>query len=232
MLPLGGCLLSADKLDPGLDIPQAYDGGPKRPALAEAALPKLDWWRGFRSKELTEVIEEARSANLDIAAAVARIVQADAQARVAGAPLLPNVGLAGSAAHSRSSQSTSGGGGSSGGSEHDSLSTSLSASYEIDFWGKNRAALRAAEENAVASRYAREVVGLTTVVATANAYFQVLSAQDRLRVARENLRKRDARAQSDQATARRRHRFGARRRPAGEPGQHPARGDPAAANKP
>ena len=189
MLSLGGCLLSGDKPEPGLVIPQAYDGGPKNPSLAEAAVPTLDWWRGFRSKELTEVIEEARAANLDIAAAVARIVQADAQARVAGAPLLPNVGLNGSATRLRSSQSTSFGGtsGSLGGSERDLLSTSLTASYEIDFWGKNRSALRAAEETAVASRYDREVVGLTTVVATANAYFQVLAAQDRLRVARENI---------------------------------------------
>ncbi len=189
MLSLGGCLLSGDKPEPGLVIPQAYDGGPKNPALAEAAVPALDWWRGFRSKELTEVIEEARAANLDIAAAVARIVQADAQARVAGAPLLPNVVLNGSATRLRTSQSTSAGGttGSLGGSERDLLSTSLTASYEIDFWGKNRAALRAAEQTAVASRYDREVVGLTTVVATANAYFQVLAAQDRLRVARENI---------------------------------------------
>jgi len=188
MLSLGGCLLT-DKPEPGLDIPQAYDGGPRNPVAAEAALPPLDWWRGFRSRELTEIIEEARAANLDIAAAVARIVQADAQSRVAGAPLLPNVDLNGSASHSRSSQSTGGGssGSSSGGSERDNLSASLTASYEIDFWGKNRAALRAAEQTAVASRYDREVVGLTTVVAAANAYFQVLAAQDRLRVARENL---------------------------------------------
>jgi len=189
MLPLGGCLLSGEKPDPALDIPQAYDGGPRNPALAEAAVPTLDWWRGFRSKELTEVIEEARQANLDIAAAIARIVQADAQARVTGAALLPNVALNGSATRSRPSQSTggSGGGSSSGGSEFNNLSTSLTASYEIDFWGKNRAALRAAEQTAVASRYDREVVGLTTVAATANAYFQVLAAQDRLRVARENI---------------------------------------------
>ncbi|HLA21518.1 MAG TPA: RND transporter, partial [Pseudolabrys sp.] len=92
MLPLGGCLLT-DKPEPGLDIPLAYDRGPKNPEVAEAALPPLDWWRGFRSRELTEIIEQARSANLDIAAAVARIVQADAQSRMAGAPLLPNVGL-------------------------------------------------------------------------------------------------------------------------------------------
>jgi outer membrane protein, multidrug efflux system len=185
MLPLGGCLLSGEKPDPGLDIPLAYELGPKNPALAEAALPTLDWWRGFRSKELTELIEEARAANLDIAAAVAQIVQADAQSRVAGAPLLPGVTLNSDTTHARSSQSLSGGSG--GGSEHNLLSASLTASYEIDFWGKNRAALRAAEESAVASRYNREVVSLTTVVSVANTYFQVLAAQDRLRIARENV---------------------------------------------
>jgi outer membrane protein, multidrug efflux system len=187
MLPLGGCLLGGDKPEPGLDIPQAYSGGPRNPALAEAALPPLDWWHGFRSKELTELIEQARSANLDIAAAVAQIVQADAQARIAGAPLLPNVGLNGSATRSRSSQTLGGGSSGSGGSERNNLLASLTASYEIDFWGKNRAAQRAAEETAVASRYNREVVGLTTVVSVANTYFQMLAAQDRLRIARENV---------------------------------------------
>jgi NodT family efflux transporter outer membrane factor (OMF) lipoprotein len=189
MLPLGGCLLATDKPEPGLDIPAAYEYGPKKPAMAEAAMPPLDWWRSFRSKELTVLIEEARTSNLDIAAAIAQIVQADAQARVAGAPLLPGVTLNGGATRLRTSQSTSAGGttGSLGGSERDLLSASLTASYEIDFWGKNRSALRAAEESAVASRYNREVVGLTTVVSVANTYFQVLAAQDRLRIARENV---------------------------------------------
>ncbi|CAN0511527.1 unnamed protein product, partial [Phaeothamnion confervicola] len=154
------------------------------PKVAEAALPPLDWWRGFRSAELTEIIEQAREANLDIAAAIARIVQADAQARIAGASLLPDISLDASATRSRASQSTGTGGG--GASERNTLTATLGASYEIDFWGKNRAALRAAEQTAVASRYDREVVGLTTVVTAANAYFQVLAAQDRLQVAREN----------------------------------------------
>jgi multidrug efflux system outer membrane protein len=186
MLPLGGCMLSAEKPDPGLDIPQAYQQGPKNPALAEKAVPPLDWWRSFRSKELTELIEEARNSNLDIAAAIAQIEQADAQSRVAGAPLLPGVNLNASATRSRPSQSTSGGS-SGGGSEFDTLSSSLTASYEIDFWGKNRAALRAAEESAVASRYNREVVALATEASVANTYFLVLAAQDRLRIARNNV---------------------------------------------
>ena len=188
MLPLGGCLLATDKPDPGLDIPLAYELGSKNPEVAEAALPPLDWWRGFRSRELTALVEEARTSNLDIAAAVAQIVQADAQSRVAGAPLLPGVALNGSATRSRPSQNTSGGGtGGGGGSEFNNLSSSLTASYEIDFWGKNRSALRAAEESAVASRYNREVVGLTTVVSVADTYFQVQAAQERLRIARQNV---------------------------------------------
>lgn len=184
MLTLGGCLLS-DKPEPALDIPQSYNRSSPNPAIAEAALPALDWWRGFRSRELTEIIEQAREANLDISVAVARIVQADAQARIAGSALLPNIGLDASATRSRASQST--GTGTGGPSERDSLSATMSASYEIDFWGKNRSALRASEESAVASRYNRDVVSLSTMVTAANAYFNLLAAQDRLKAARENL---------------------------------------------
>ena len=184
-LPLSGCLL-ADKPEPGLDIPQAYREGPRNPAIAEAAMPPLDWWHAFRSRELTDLIEEARVANLDIAVAIAQIVQADAQSRIAGSALLPAVGLNAGATRSRSSQST-GGNSLGGGSESNLLSASLTASYEIDFWGKNRSALRAAEETAAASRFNREVVGLTTVVSVSNVYFQVLAAQDRLRIARNNV---------------------------------------------
>ncbi|MEI9924041.1 MAG: efflux transporter outer membrane subunit [Bradyrhizobium sp.] len=63
----------------------------------------------------------------------------------------------------------------------------LTASYMIDFWGKNRATLFAAQETATAARYNREVVTLTAIVTVANTYFQVLAAQDQLRVARRNL---------------------------------------------
>ena len=189
VLPLGGCWITGEPPEPGLDIPAAYSAGPKKAVVADAATPKLDWWHGFRSRELTEILDNANVANLDIAAAVARIVQADAQSRITGAALLPQVDLNGSGSHLRSSQSTTAGGtsGSFGGSERDALSTSLTASYEIDFWGKNRFALRAQEETAIASRYDRDVVALSTLVTAANSYFQVLAAQDRLRVAEQNL---------------------------------------------
>src|SRR5207344_703309 len=137
------------------------------------------------------------TSNFDVAAAVARIVQADASSRIAGAALLPIVSLNASATRQRPSQSGGGGGvisstgvvagGGGGSSERVAYSTSLSASYEIDFWGKNRALQRAEEELAVSSRFDREVVALTTVVSVANSYFLVLESQDRLRIARDNL---------------------------------------------
>jgi outer membrane protein, multidrug efflux system len=55
---------------------------------AESARPSLDWWRCFRSAELTAPMEQAQAANFDIAVAVAQIKQADVKARIAGAPLL------------------------------------------------------------------------------------------------------------------------------------------------
>lgn len=193
-LPLGGCLLAGDKPEPGLNIPATYSAGPRNPAAAEASVPPLDWWRGFRSRELTEIIEEARAANLDIAAAVARIVQADATARIAGAPLLPLIDFNGNGTHSQQSKTTGSTNvisisrsGANLSIINNNLTATLNASYEIDFWGKNRSALRSAEQLAVASRFDREVVALTTVVAAANAYFQVLATQDRLRVAQDNL---------------------------------------------
>jgi NodT family efflux transporter outer membrane factor (OMF) lipoprotein len=169
---LSGCIFSSERPGVVLDVPPTYRAG-----RGESAPPALDWWRGFRSQELTRLIEEAQTENLDIGAAIGRIMQADAQSKIAGAPLLPEVDFAGSATRLRPS----------GGPERNDFRAALNASYEIDFWGKNRAASRAAQETAVATRFSKEVVVLTTVVSVGTAYFQVLLAQDRLRIARNNL---------------------------------------------
>jgi NodT family efflux transporter outer membrane factor (OMF) lipoprotein len=183
-----GCVLTQDLPDPALEVPQEYKPQgyrAERPTDPDAP-PALDWWRGFRSPELTQLMEEAQRVNLDIAAAVARLVQADAQARIAGAALLPSVSGNGSETYSRTSGSSASGL-SNGGREVVNYSASLSASYQLDFWGQNRDALQAAEETAVANRFDRDVVALTTLTSVANAYFQVLASQDRIRTAQQNI---------------------------------------------
>jgi NodT family efflux transporter outer membrane factor (OMF) lipoprotein len=194
---LSGCILGSERPELNLEVPEKYRAASS--AGPDAAVPVLDWWRGFGSSELTSLMDAAQIYNLDVAVAIAQVVQADAQVGVAGAPLLPSLTGAASAerAHFGSTSSSSSsnvggvvvgnGGGGSGSSNFSQFSTSLTASYMLDFWGKNQAALYAAEESATASRYNREVVTLTAIVTVANTYFQILAAQDELRVTRENL---------------------------------------------
>src|SRR5437867_2533576 len=101
---LSGCI-TGDRPDLAIDIPAAYRAARGAP---HGALPGLDWWRGFRSTELTDLIEEAQVANLDIAAAVARIQQADALSKIAGAALLPAVDFRANTTRTRSSQASGG----------------------------------------------------------------------------------------------------------------------------
>jgi multidrug efflux system outer membrane protein len=178
-----GCLLARDIPDPALDIPGRYKAAP---GADSAAPPSLDWWRGFGSRQLTDLMDEAQRVNLDIAAAVARFKQADALARQAGAALLPSLSAGGQETYSRTSGSSASGL-SIGGREVVNYQASLAASYQLDFFGQNRDALQAAEETAVANRFDRDVTALTTLTSVANAYFQVLVSQDRLRTAARNI---------------------------------------------
>jgi outer membrane protein, multidrug efflux system len=179
-----GCILTKDLPDPALDIPDGYKAA--RLTKPKDAPPTLDWWRGFRSRELTDLMEEAQTVNLDIAAATARFMQADAQARIAGAALLPSLSGSGQESYSRTSGSSASGL-SIGGREVVNYTASLSASYQLDFWGQNRDAAQAAEETSVANRFDRDVVALTTLTTVANAYFQVVASQDRIRTAERNI---------------------------------------------
>jgi NodT family efflux transporter outer membrane factor (OMF) lipoprotein len=182
---LSGCILGTERPDLNLEVPAAYREAGR--AAPDAHVPALDWWRGFRSSELTNLMDAAQIYNLDIAVAVAQIVQADAQVGVAGAPLLPSATGTATAEQIRTPAGSAASGGTVFSRTSSQYSLGLTASYMIDFWGKNRATLFAAEENATAARYNREVVTLTSIVTVANTYFQILAAQDQLRVARRNL---------------------------------------------
>ena len=62
----------------------------------------------------------------------------------------------------------------------------LSASYEIDLWGKNRATAQSARLLTGASRAERDGVALTTLAGVANEYFQVLALRERVTIGHAN----------------------------------------------
>jgi len=150
------------------------------PIGTDASWPGKNWYEGFGSPELSALIAQAASDNLDLSAARARVAQADARARQAGAAILPSVD-AGANGNYLAGHSVNG-------SAHETdWAALLSASYEIDFWGKNRATARSASRLADASRADRDTVSLTTQAGVADGYFQVLSLRQRLAIATLNL---------------------------------------------
>ncbi|WP_371877286.1 efflux transporter outer membrane subunit [Alsobacter ponti] len=174
---LAGCV-ETPRPDPALDVPAAY----RAARDTSAPLPRAAWWTAFRSAELTRIAEAAEAGNLDIAVAVARIRQADAQARVVGAALLPTLDLSASAARSRSADLS--GRGSEGANR---FGTSLAARYELDFWGRARSETEAADQLARASRFDRDTVALTATSSAAGSYMRIVAARDRKAIARLNL---------------------------------------------
>ena len=158
---------------------QAQDSGAG--AEGPAIWPAAEWWRGFGSARLDELIAAAQASNDDLAGAMARIQEADAQLRIAGAPLLPSVDLGATATRERAGVFGQGTG------VFNVFNPVLAASYELDFWGKNRAARASARAQALASRYDRETVALTVISSVASSYFQALELRDRIEVAEHNL---------------------------------------------
>jgi NodT family efflux transporter outer membrane factor (OMF) lipoprotein len=178
-LGAGACSVGPAYRHPAVPTPAAWHNAP---ASISADWPAADWWHSFGSPQLEDYIARAQSGNDDIAAAIARVREADAQARIAGAALLPTLNAAASATRQRQRVVTGG-----PPVTYNEYSPQLTASYELDFWGKNRETRNAAVFAAQASRYDRETIALTVATSVALTYFEVLEQHDRLEVARDDL---------------------------------------------
>lgn len=176
------CLLSACSLGPEYEQPQVQAPAGWEAGDTGAGLwPDPQWWTGFGSTELSAMVAEARTGSQDLQAAIARILQAEAQARVAGAALFPSLSLGGSGTRSTTS------GGMNSGARY-SYQGTASAAYQLDLFGANRAGAAAGEARLESSRYDGETVAITLNADVASNYFQILALRDRIRLASEQLR--------------------------------------------
>ena len=104
-LALTGCSLGPAYRRPSVPPPPAW----KTPTAAlPQGWPSADWWNGFHSAELTRLMTDGRSANDDLAAAIARVREADAQVRISSAPLLPSLDASGGGSRQRTISPSSG----------------------------------------------------------------------------------------------------------------------------
>lgn len=186
-MALTACMtVGPDYERPNIALPETY--GEKAAALEPSTLDKVpdQWWTLYQDETLNALVEKAAKNNSDIQTAIARIEEADAQMREAGAALLPTVDAGGNGTRSRITEA--GPFPPFGENPRNNYQIGLSSAVELDFWGKLSRTKEAARANFLASRYAKEAVQLSTESLVVSSYLTVRSLDSQLVSVKENLK--------------------------------------------
>ena len=155
------------------------------------------WWTQFDDPLLTELVEQARTANLDVRVAALRLAQSRAQRGVVAGGRLPEVSA--NASYQRQRQSEFGTGVrlidviAPPGENRDAIIDALSeeydvyqagfdASWEIDLWGRTRRAIESADASVAATTEDLHAAQVSVVAETARTYLELRGVQDQLRI--------------------------------------------------
>ena len=191
---IAGCaaLPARDAALPDAPIPAAWStstvpaagagAGAGAPSGTAAPVPTApaaltDWWRRFDDPQLTGLVAQALEANPGLRGARAALAQARALRDVQAAGLLPNVSASGSAQRARPA----------GGNAANRFQAGLDAGWELDVFGGQRSAVRAAEADVRAAQESLADTQVSLAAEVALAYLDLRSQQARLEIARRNL---------------------------------------------
>jgi len=185
---------------PAVDVPPMFRDAPPDSAANATAFGDQAWWDVFEDDRLRELIDMALRQNFDLRIAAARIIEAQAQLGVTRADQFPTVdGLAGTS-HNRAARSVvpvpldpy----------ERSDLQLTVTAAWEVDFWGKYRRATEAARAALVATEWGRRAVATDLVAQVAGAYFELQSLDVELDIATRALASRREALRLTEITAR------------------------------
>ena len=183
----GGLAPKSATVDPAsLQASRSLSDAPLKPGW-----PAADWWKRFGDAQLDALVDEALAGNPSMRAARARFDRAVALAGAAGAPLTPHLGASGDLNRQRFS-ATGIFPPPIGGAWYTQSQLALQFSYELDFWGRNRAAYDAALGQARAAEVDGFAARLLLSAAVAHAYAQLDHAYGQLDVAQATLAQRQA----------------------------------------
>ncbi|WP_394788217.1 efflux transporter outer membrane subunit [Rhodoferax sp.] len=181
---------------PALDLPASLTGNG-----TVSNVDWLVWWKGFNDPVLDTLLAEAAANSQDLALATARIAEARATLDQNQSNFYPSVDLNASATRRRYSENSATYS-AAGGTFANDRQLGLSASYEIDFWGKYARADEAAKARLLAQAASRGTVLSTLYANVAQSYFalraldaQLTLAEQTLATRQENLRLQNRRFQ-------------------------------------
>jgi NodT family efflux transporter outer membrane factor (OMF) lipoprotein len=187
-----GCAVGPNYQRPSITLQPFHNAPSIESRTASLPAPPLDqWWTGFHDPELTRIVQRALDQNLDLAAATARVQQARAAARGAGAQRLPAGNL--SASTTTLYQSTEGMTGRLASNlpgysrTQNYYDLGFMASWETDLFGGLRKGAEAASAEAQAAEASRTGTRITVAAEAADAYMQIRGAQARLNFVKEQI---------------------------------------------
>lgn len=188
-----GCAVGPKFQPPEAETPPTWDG---QTAVTEALPSKtttdpvklVTWWQAFNDPTLISLVEQALRANLDVRQAEARVRQARAARRVAGAPLWPQVDASALYEKSQGSSEVGGGGAiATVGRARELFQVGLDAAWELDIFGGTRRGLEAATADLNAAVEDRRDVLVTLAGEVGTNYLNLRGFQQQIAIARKNL---------------------------------------------
>ena len=180
---LGGCAIGPDYKRPSVAEPPTFRGQATGEAASFADAP---WWEVFQDPSLKALIQEALRRNYDVQIAAARVQEARAILSIARSDLYPSLDYGGGVARGNVTPGILGGPGAQAPETSNFYDGTLTASWELDIWGRIRRSNEAARATLLASEDARRGVWLTLVSDLAQAYFELLALDVRLQIARNS----------------------------------------------
>ncbi|HTT82124.1 MAG TPA: efflux transporter outer membrane subunit [Rhizomicrobium sp.] len=174
------------------ELPSKFEG----PVVPGSSIwPSSDWWRAFGSDEMSGLVTTAQTDNLNIAVAMANVLEARANVAIERAALFPTITAQPTAQRSRSpggsAQCTdlaSGLQSACGAFTYNQFGLVANGTWVPDIWGLAQDNLRAAQEALKSSRYAQQEVALTTVATVADTYFDILALREEIATTENNIK--------------------------------------------
>jgi multidrug efflux system outer membrane protein len=174
------CTLGPDYARPSIDTPDSFrfaeaaPGDHPPPELADVA----PWWEGFNDPQLSALVREGLASNRNLHVAVARVDEFAARLSSTRSQRFPQVGYGASATRQDPLS--------------DSYAVLLSASWELDLWGRIRRETEAARADLLGTEQARRGVALTVVAAVITGYINLLDLDRQLKISQDTLKVREA----------------------------------------
>jgi len=178
---VAGCVQGPDYERPTVEVPQDFRF---QDATASFEADTGVWWQAFGDPTLDALVSETLANNRDLRIASARVDEAAAIVSGTRSQGLPQIGYGASASRQRTSEP---GSEPFVGNTRSSLGGVLSASWEIDLWGRIARETEASRANLLATEEARRGVILTLVSSTIIGYLNLLDLDERLRISEETV---------------------------------------------